>query len=74
MSTLTHGSVNTPHWDSETAQTTSDRRAMLSADQVARTLLFLAEQPHHQVVENLTLASCRCFLTPPHDLHPSPTV
>jgi hypothetical protein len=26
------------------------------------------------VVENLTLASCRCFLTPPHDLHPSPTV
>jgi hypothetical protein len=26
------------------------------------------------VVENLTLASCRCFLTPPHDIYPSPTV
>ena len=55
MSTLTHGSVNTPHWDSETVQSTFDRRAMLAADQVAHTLLFLAEQPHQQVVEDLTL-------------------
>jgi short-subunit dehydrogenase len=55
VSTLTLGSVNTPLWDSETVQSSFDRRAMLSADQVARTLLFLAEQPHHQVVEDLTL-------------------
>jgi NAD(P)-dependent dehydrogenase (short-subunit alcohol dehydrogenase family) len=55
VSTLTLGSVNTPLWDSETVQSSFDRRAMLSADQVARTLLFLADQPHHQVVEDLTL-------------------
>ncbi len=55
VSTLTLGSVNTPLWDSETVQSSFDRRAMLSADQVARTLLFLAEQPHQQVVEDLTL-------------------
>ncbi len=55
VSTLTLGSVNTPLWDSETVQSSFDRRAMLAADQVARTLLFLAEQPHHQVVEDLTL-------------------
>lgn len=55
VSTLTLGSVNTPLWDSETVHCSFDRRAMLSADQVARTLLFLAEQPHHQVVEDLTL-------------------
>jgi NADP-dependent 3-hydroxy acid dehydrogenase YdfG len=55
VSTLTLGSVNTPLWDSETVQSSFDRRAMLSADQVARTLLFLAEQPDQQVVEDLTL-------------------
>ncbi len=55
VSTLTLGSVNTPLWDSETVQSTFDRRAMLSADQVARTLLFLVEQPDQQVVEDLTL-------------------
>ncbi len=55
VSTLTLGSVNTPLWDSETVHCSFDRRAMLSADQVARTLLFLAQQPHQQVVEDLTL-------------------
>ncbi|MEB3318700.1 MAG: SDR family oxidoreductase [Cyanobacteriota bacterium] len=55
VTTLTLGSVNTPLWDSETVQSSFDRRAMLSADQVARTLLFLAEQPHQQVVDDLTL-------------------
>jgi NAD(P)-dependent dehydrogenase (short-subunit alcohol dehydrogenase family) len=55
VSTLTLGSVNTPLWDSETVQSGFDRRAMLAADEVARTLLFLAEQPHQQVVEDLTL-------------------
>ncbi|MFN9645692.1 MAG: SDR family oxidoreductase [Cyanobacteriota bacterium] len=55
VSTLTLGAVNTPLWDSETVQSSFDRRAMLAADQVARTLLYLAEQPHQQVVEDLTL-------------------
>ncbi len=55
VSTLTLGSVNTPLWDSETVQSSFDRRAMLSVDQVARTLLFLADQPPQQVVEDLTL-------------------
>jgi NAD(P)-dependent dehydrogenase (short-subunit alcohol dehydrogenase family) len=55
VSTLTLGSVNTPLWDSETVQSAFDRRAMLAADEVANTLLFLAEQPHQQVVEDLTL-------------------
>ncbi len=55
VSTLTLGSVNTPLWESETVQSSFDRRAMLAADQVASTLLFLAEQPHQQVVEDLTL-------------------
>lgn len=55
VSTLTLGSVNTPLWDSETVQGSFDRRAMLSADQVAQSLLFLAQQPPQQVVEDLTL-------------------
>lgn len=55
VSTLTLGSVNTPLWDSETVQSAFDRRAMLAAAEVANTLLFLAEQPHQQVVEDLTL-------------------
>ncbi len=55
VSTLTLGAVNTPLWDSETVNSSFDRRAMLSADQAAEALLFLARQPDHQVVEDLTL-------------------
>lgn len=53
--TLTLGSVNTPLWDSETVDSSFDRRAMLSADQAAEALLVLARQPPTQVVEDLTL-------------------
>ena len=55
VSTLTLGAVNTPLWDSETVDSSFDRRAMLSADEAAAALLFLARQPDHQVVEDLTL-------------------
>lgn len=53
--TLTLGSVNTPLWDSETVNSSFDRRAMLPADQAAEALLVLAQQPPTQVVEDLTL-------------------
>lgn len=53
--TLTLGSVNTPLWDSETVNSTFDRRAMLPPDQAAAALLVLAQQPPTQVVEDLTL-------------------
>jgi short-subunit dehydrogenase len=55
VGTLTLGSVNTPLWDSETVHSTFDRRAMLSADQAASALLYLAQQPSTQSVEDLTL-------------------
>ncbi len=55
VSTLTLGAVNTPLWDSETVDSSFDRRAMLNADQAAEALLYLARQPDHQVVEDLTL-------------------
>jgi short-subunit dehydrogenase len=55
VSTLTLGAVNTPLWDSETVHSSFDRRAMLSAQQVAESLLYLARQPHSQTVEDLTL-------------------
>jgi NAD(P)-dependent dehydrogenase (short-subunit alcohol dehydrogenase family) len=53
--TLTLGSVNTPLWDSATVHSSFDRRAMLPPEQVAEALLFLAQQPPDQVVEDLTL-------------------
>ena len=55
VSTLTLGAVNTPLWDSETVASSFDRRAMLNAEEVAGALLYLARQPDHQVVEDLTL-------------------
>jgi NAD(P)-dependent dehydrogenase (short-subunit alcohol dehydrogenase family) len=55
VSTLTLGSVNTPLWDSETVVSDFDRRAMLNADQAADALLYLAQQPPDQTVEDLTL-------------------
>ena len=53
--TLTLGAVNTPLWDAETVQSDFDRRAMLTVDQAAETLVNLAEQPVNQVIEDLTL-------------------
>ncbi len=55
VSTLTLGAVNTPLWDSETVHSDFDRRAMLSTEQVAEALLYLARQPTTQTVEDLTL-------------------
>jgi len=55
VSTLTLGAVNTPLWDSETVHSSFDRRAMLSPESVAETLLSLAQQPSSNVVEDLTL-------------------
>jgi len=53
--TLTLGAVNTPLWDAETVQSDFDRRAMLTVDQAAETLVNLAEQPVNHVIEDLTL-------------------
>jgi len=53
--TLTLGAVNTPLWDAETVESDFDRRAMLTVDQAAETLVNLAEQPVNQVIEDLTL-------------------
>jgi NAD(P)-dependent dehydrogenase (short-subunit alcohol dehydrogenase family) len=53
--TLTLGAVDTPLWDSPTVQSTFDRRVMLPPEQVAVTLLHLAQQPSTQIVEDLTL-------------------
>lgn len=55
VSTLTIGAVNTPLWDSETVHSSFDRRAMLDPGRAADALLFLAQQPATQVVEDLTL-------------------
>ena len=53
--TLTLGSVNTTLWDTETVHSDFDRDAMLDQNQVAAQLLYLAEQPSIQVIEDLTL-------------------
>jgi short-subunit dehydrogenase len=55
VSTLTLGAVNTPLWDSETVDSSFDRRAMLDPGRAADALLYLAQQPATQVVEDLTL-------------------
>lgn len=55
VSTLTLGAVNTPLWDSETVDSSFDRRAMLDPERAADALLFLAQQPSTQVVEDFTL-------------------
>jgi short-subunit dehydrogenase len=55
VSTLTLGAVNTPLWDSETVHSSFDRRAMLEPERASEALLYLAQQPATQVVEDLTL-------------------
>jgi NAD(P)-dependent dehydrogenase (short-subunit alcohol dehydrogenase family) len=55
VSTLTLGAVNTPLWDSEMVDSSFDRRAMLDPGRAADALLYLAQQPATQVVEDLTL-------------------
>ena len=53
--TITLGSVNTPLWDSDSINSNFDRTAMLSASNVSNTILYLAEQPQSQIIEDLTL-------------------
>ena len=53
--TITLGSVNTPLWDSEFVNSDFNKDAMLSSDRVSNTILFIAEQPKSQLIEDLTL-------------------
>ena len=53
--TITLGSVNTPLWDSEFVNSDFNKDAMLSSDKVSETILFIAEQPASQLIEDLTL-------------------
>ena len=53
--TITLGSVNTPLWDSETISSDFDRSSMLNVKNVSNTILFMAEQPNSQIIEDLTL-------------------
>ena len=53
--TLTLGSVNTTLWETDSVQGDFDRSAMLSVEQAASALIYLAEQPPSQVIEDLTL-------------------
>ena len=54
-STITLGSVNTPLWDSEDVNSDFNRSNMLSSISVANTILYMAEQPDNQVIEDITL-------------------
>ena len=53
--TITLGSVNTPLWDSEFVDSDFNKDAMLNPDKVSKTILFIAEQPESQLIEDLTL-------------------
>ncbi len=53
--TITLGSVNTPLWDSEDVNSDFDRKAMLSSTSVSNTILYIAEQPSSQLIEDLIL-------------------
>ena len=53
--TITLGSVNTPLWDSESIKSDFDRSSMLSSIEVSNSILYIAEQPETQIIEDLTL-------------------
>ena len=53
--TITLGSVNTPLWDTETIKSDFDKTSMLSSIKVSNTILYIAEQPESQLIEDLTL-------------------
>ena len=53
--TITVGSVNTPLWDSESINADFDRNSMLSSSEVSDTILYMAQQPQSQLIEDLTL-------------------
>ena len=53
--TITLGSVNTPLWDSESINSDFDRTSMLSSSEVADTILYMAQKPESQLIEDLIL-------------------
>ena len=53
--TITLGSVNTPLWDSESINSDFDRTSMLSSSEVSDTILYIAQQPQSQLIEDLIL-------------------
>jgi len=53
--TITLGSVNTPLWDSESINSDFDRTSMLSSSEVSETILYMAQKPESQLIEDLTL-------------------
>eukprot|EP00457_Paulinella_chromatophora_P002067 gb/GEZN01002071.1/.p3 GENE.gb/GEZN01002071.1/~~gb/GEZN01002071.1/.p3 ORF type:complete len:141 (-),score=3.54 gb/GEZN01002071.1/:819-1241(-) len=53
--TLTLGAVDSPLWGTNSVCSNFDRRAMLPLEQAAAALVYLAQQPSTQVVEDLTL-------------------
>ena len=53
--TITLGSVNTPLWDSESINSNFDKSSMLSSFEVSNTILYIAEKPDSQIIEDLTL-------------------
>ena len=57
--TITLGSVNTPLWDSESINADFDRTSMLSSSEVSDTILYMAQKPESQLIEDLTLMPSR---------------
>ena len=53
--TICPGSVDTPIWDTDTVQADFDRSAMLTADDVAQSILHAALLPRHAVVEEMVV-------------------
>ena len=53
--TITLGSVNTPLGDSEFVNSDFNTDSLLSSDRVSETILFIAEQPKSQLIEDLIL-------------------
>ena len=53
--TITLGSVNTPLWESKSINSDFDRSSMLSSTNVSNAILYIAEQPDSQLIEDLTL-------------------
>ena len=53
--TITLGAVNTPLWDSESIKSDFDRSSMLPSTKVSETILYMAEQPDSQIIEDLVL-------------------
>lgn len=53
--TISPGAVNTPLWDTDTVQMDLDRKAMLSPEIVAQSILHAVMLPEHAVIDSVTL-------------------